>query len=63
MLALTQHYRPRPLGRASEQDATFFTLWPGVLVHYAEVWVFPLAVAAALLFVAVLRIGLRRKVL
>ena len=62
MLALTQHYGNRPFGPASEQNATFFTLWPGVLVHYAEVWVFPLAVAVALLFVAVLSIGLRRNV-
>lgn len=62
MLVLTQHYGNRPFGPASEQNATFFTLWPGVLVHYAEVWVFPLAVAVALLFVAVLSIGLRRNV-
>ncbi len=61
MLALTQHYGNRALGQASERDAVFFTLWPGLLIHYSEAWVLPLAAAVALLFVTVVALGLRRK--
>jgi hypothetical protein len=62
MLALTRYYANRAPEQASAHDAVFFTLWPGVLVHYSEVWALPLAVAVALLFVGVLAIGLRRGV-
>ncbi len=63
MLALTQQYGNRPLIEASDGDAVFFTLWPGVLVHYAETWALPLAVAVAFFFVSTLVIGLRRTAL
>ncbi len=63
MLALTQQYGNHPLIEASDGDAVFFTLWPGVLVHYAETWALPLAVAGAFFFVSTLVIGLRRTAL
>ncbi|MDQ5851587.1 MAG: M20/M25/M40 family metallo-hydrolase, partial [Chloroflexota bacterium] len=63
MLALTQHFGNRAFAQPSERDAVFFTLAPGMLVHYSEVWVLPLAVAVTLLFAGVLAFGLRRNLL
>jgi hypothetical protein len=36
MLALTKHYGNRALEQTNEHDAVFFTLWPGLLVHYSD---------------------------
>lgn len=63
MLALTQHFGNRAFAQPSERDAVFFTLLPGMLVHYSEAWVLPLAVAVTLLFAGVLAFGLRRNLL
>jgi hypothetical protein len=42
-------------------DRVFFTLLPGVVVHYPGAWVTPLATVVSLLVVAVVVAGLRRR--
>ncbi len=60
-LALARHFGSMDLAPAdSEPDAIYFQPLVGSLVVYAGSWVRPLAVAAVLLFVGVVGLGLRR---
>jgi hypothetical protein len=63
-LAVVQHFGSRNLAelpRASNR--VFFTLWPGVIVHYGGSWVLPLALLATLATGIVIVAGIRRKLL
>lgn len=49
-LALLRYFGDRDLSELTqESEAVFFTLWPGLLVHYPAVWSLPLAVIVLLL--------------
>jgi hypothetical protein len=59
-LALTRHFGNASLENLNSPNETFFTILPGLSVHYPEVWSLPLAVLLALAFLAVVALGLLR---
>jgi hypothetical protein len=61
-LSLVRHFGNRDLtGFAGEPDAVFFSLLPGVVVHYPGALALPLAAVAALLAAAAVIVGWRRR--
>jgi Peptidase family M28 len=62
-LALARRFGGLDLKETRERDAVYFNLLGTVFVHYSEVWALPLAALAAVLFVALLIVGLKRRTL
>ena len=63
-LAIVQHFGNRDLAELPvESNRVFFTILPGVVVHYGGGWVVPLAVLTTMLLVGLLVVGLRRHLL
>lgn len=63
VLAVTRHFGALDLARpwaGVRDDAVYFTLAPGLLVHYPEAWAFPLAVLSGLVLAGVFYLGRRR---
>ncbi len=72
-LASVQHHGDYAVGMAHElgnmdltetpstADATFFTVWPGVLVRYRSMWTLPLALVAAAMAAATVAVDVRRR--
>lgn len=61
-LALLYHYNDQDLTKLeSDSPAVFFTLWPGLVIHYSAKASVPLAVIGLCLLTAVLLVGVRKK--
>ncbi|HKY04204.1 MAG TPA: M20/M25/M40 family metallo-hydrolase [Blastocatellia bacterium] len=60
-LALARHFGNLDLGQPRQSDAVYFNIPGGFLIRYSGMWVFPLVIVTALLFAAVVFVGLRRK--
>lgn len=60
-LGLTRHFANGELDdlRGSE-DAVFFTVWPGVVLHYSSHWARPLMWLALAAFIGLAAVGVRR---
>lgn len=58
--ALTRHFGNTSLANLEAPDEVFFTILPGVTVHYPEAWGIPLAMLLALAFLGVAAFGMRR---
>ncbi|HEU4963850.1 MAG TPA: M20/M25/M40 family metallo-hydrolase, partial [Bacilli bacterium] len=59
-LKLVSQFGNADLTNTKAPDASYFNLF-GLLVHYPQSWVMPIATVVALLFVAVLVLGLRKR--
>jgi len=59
-LALTRHFGNATLEDLKAPDEVFFTVLPGVTVHYPEAWGIPQAVLLALAFLGVIAFGMRQ---
>lgn len=62
-LALTRQFGSVDLRQSRTPDRVYFDLLGLILVHYSKIWVLPLAVFALLLFVALVVIGLKFRIL
>ncbi|MBX6342444.1 MAG: M28 family peptidase, partial [Thermomicrobiaceae bacterium] len=64
-LALVRHFGNLDLTTmpTASGDSVFFTVVPGVVVHYAFTWVVPLALAITALVTSLVVLGLRRRML
>jgi hypothetical protein len=62
-LALARRFGALDLRETRERDAVYFNLLGTLFVHYSEVWALPLAALAAVLFVLVVLLGLKRRAL
>ncbi len=63
-LAAVRHFGGLDLSQTrSSDDRVFFNIWPGLVVHYPETWVIPLAALATILIGGLSFIGLRRNLL
>jgi hypothetical protein len=62
-LALTRQFGSVDLRQSPRPDQVYFDLLGLILVHYSKIWVLPLAIFALLLFVALVVIGLRFRIL
>jgi hypothetical protein len=61
-LSLVRHFGNANLeGFVAEADAVYFTLLPGIVIYYPSAWALPLAVGAALLALAAVVYGGRRR--
>jgi hypothetical protein len=59
-LALARRFGDSDLTKANDGDAVYFTLF-GRTVVYAQKWAVPLMIAVALLFIAVVILGMKRR--
>ncbi|HEU4596152.1 MAG TPA: M28 family peptidase, partial [Pyrinomonadaceae bacterium] len=62
-LALARRFGHLDLRETRERDAVYFNLLGTFFVNYSEVWALPLAALAAVLFVCLLILGLKRRAL
>ena len=60
-LALARHFGNLDLTQRPQPNAVYFNLPGSILVHYSSAWILPLTGFAALVFVAVVVYGLRKK--
>ncbi len=60
-VALTQHFGNLDLSQTTGRNAVYFDLFGRVLVHYSTIWVLPLTLLVAGLFVALLILGFRKR--
>ncbi|HEU5424318.1 MAG TPA: M28 family peptidase, partial [Nitrolancea sp.] len=62
-LALARHFGNLDLTTmpAAAGDSVFFTVWPGVVVHYPFSWTLPLAAVITVLVAGLLFLGVRRQ--
>jgi hypothetical protein len=60
MLSLARHFGDIPLDNTSATNHTYFGIL-GLIVHYSQALNFPLVILVALVFVAVVVLGLRRQ--
>lgn len=60
-LALARHFGNAELNQTRQSDAVYFNIPGGYLIRYSGTWIFPLVILTALLFAAVLFLGLKRK--
>lgn len=64
VLSLARHFgNLDPLTDAKEPDAVYFSILQWFTMNYSPAWAVPLAIAVILLFSAVLKYGLRRRIL
>ena len=59
-LALARQFGNADLSRTRERNAIFFDLFGRFLVHYSSLWVLPLTLVIAVLFVVLLVLGFKR---
>jgi hypothetical protein len=59
-LALARHFGDLSLENVRERNAVYFDIVGLTLVHYSSAWMLPLTITVAVLFCALLFIGLRR---
>ncbi|MDQ3864778.1 MAG: M28 family peptidase [Actinomycetota bacterium] len=59
-LALTRHFGDATLEDLKAPNQTFFTVLPGVTLHYPEGWTLPLSVLLALAFLGIVTLGVVR---
>jgi hypothetical protein len=62
-LALTRQFGGLDLRQSAQPDRVYFDLLGLFLVHYSKFWVLPLAIFALILFVALVVIGLKFRIL
>lgn len=62
-LALSRHFGNLNLNVTQKNDAVYFDIFGFILVHYSQIWVWPLTVLVVGLFISVVVIGLRKKIL
>ncbi len=60
---LTRHFGNIDLDNSVEGDAVFFNIPGNGFVHYSYKWVLPFAILTAIIFVFLLIIGVRRKII
>lgn len=63
ILALARHFGNLQLDTTQKIDAVYFDIFGYILVHYSQVWVWLLTVLVVGLFVSIVVIGLRKKLL
>jgi hypothetical protein len=61
--ALARHFGNLNLGQAKESNAVYFDVPGGFLVQYSGRWVLPLTIVASLMFVGVVILGLKKRLL
>ena len=62
-LALTRQFGSLDLRQSPTPDRVYFDLLGLILVHYSKIWVLPLAIFALIVFVVLVVIGLRMRIL
>jgi Peptidase family M28 len=62
-LALARQFGSLDLRQSPKPDRVYFDLLGLILVHYAKIWVLPLVIFALVLFLALVLIGLRFRIL
>src|SRR5215208_4688332 len=59
-LALTRHFGDTSLENLKAPDELFFTILPGLTIHYSEAWSLPLTIALIVAFLGVVVLGFVR---
>jgi hypothetical protein len=62
-LALTRHFGNLNLAEPKSNNAVYFNLFGFNLIHYSSVWILPLMILVALMFVCVTVLGFKRHLL
>jgi len=62
-LALARHFASLDLRQSRMPDRVYFDLLGLVLVHYSKIWVLPLAIFALILFLALVVIGVKLRIM
>lgn len=60
-LSLARHFGNRPLGGQRKPDAIYFDALGLAFFHYPSSWVLPVIAFVTLLYIGIVRLGLRRK--
>lgn len=61
-LAVVRHFGNLDLTDTPRNgNRVFFNIWPGVVVHYSDIWVLPLAAIVTAAIVGLTMVGLRRR--